>query len=299
MILAVTGGTGFVGSRLLKLALARGHEVRALARSPQPLRPGVTWVPGDLHADSALTQLCTGADAVIHIAGVINAPSRAAFLDGNAGGTERMLKAADLAGVRRFVHVSSLSAREPGLSMYGMSKAESEARVRDSRLDWSIVRPPGVYGPGDRETLELFTLAKLGLALVPWRGRASWIHADDLSAALLHLAGSSAPFATFEIDDGSGGYDHPAFARMVGEAVGRRVTVLRAPDALMALAALAATAATRPFGRLPKLSRDRARYFAHPDWTVQGPAPAGWSPAIPTPQGLAETAQWYREAGWL
>ncbi|MCA3255964.1 MAG: NAD(P)-dependent oxidoreductase [Alphaproteobacteria bacterium] len=299
MILAVTGGTGFVGSRLLKMALAQGHEVRALTRSERPMQPGVSWIPGDLDAETALARLCDGADAVIHIAGVINAPDRAGFLAGNAGGTGRMVRAAETVGVRRFVHVSSLAAREPGLSMYGMSKAESEARVRDSRLDWSIVRPPGVYGPGDRETLELFTLAKRGLALVPWQGRASWIHADDLSAALLHLAGSAGSSDTFEIDDGTGGYDHPTFARMVGAAVGRRVAVLRAPNALMSLAALAATAATRPFGRLPKLSRDRARYFAHPDWTAHGPAPAGWSPAIPTPQGLAETAGWYREAGWL
>lgn len=299
MILAVTGGTGFVGSRLVKLALEAGHAVRALTRSPRPMRPGVTWVPGDLDAERALVQLCNGADAVIHIAGVINAPNRAAFLDGNAGGTARMLTAAEATGVRRFVHVSSLSAREPDISLYGLSKAESEARVRDSKLDWTIVRPPGVYGPGDRETLELFTLARRGLALTPWRGRASWIHADDLSAALLHLAETPAPGAMFEIDDGSGGYDHATFAQMIGDAVGRRVTVLRAPSAVMTLAALAANAATLPLGRVPKLSLDRARYFAHPDWTVQGPVPAGWAPAIPTPQGLADTAAWYRAAGWL
>ena len=83
-----------------------------------------------------------------------------------------MLAAATAAGVRRFVFVSSLAAREPQLSMYGASKARAEALVERSGLDWSIVRPPAVYGPGDRETLELFKMARLGLVLMPPAGRA-------------------------------------------------------------------------------------------------------------------------------
>ncbi len=78
-----------------------------------------------------------------------------------------MLAAATAGGVQRFVHVSSLAAREPKLSMYGASKARAEELVRCSGLDWAIVRPPAVYGPGDKETLELFRMAKLGLMLMP------------------------------------------------------------------------------------------------------------------------------------
>ena len=106
---------------------------------------------------------------MIHVAGVINAPDAAAFEHGNVAGTLAMLAAATAGGVHRFVHVSSLAAREPKLSLYGASKAHAEELVTSSGLDWAIVRPPAVYGPGDKETLELFQMAKLGLMLMPPR----------------------------------------------------------------------------------------------------------------------------------
>ena len=193
MSLAVTGGTGFVGRRLIQLAAERGHEVRALTRRPQEPRDGVEWIEGSLENREALEGLVTESDAVIHVAGVINAPDAAGFEAGNVTGTLAMLAAATAAGTRRFVHVSSLAAREPKLSQYGASKARSEELVQGSGLDWIIVRPPAVYGPGDKETLELFKMAKSGLILLPPRGRLSLIHFDDLARLLLVLAESRYP----------------------------------------------------------------------------------------------------------
>jgi len=210
-----------------------------------------------------------------------------------------MIAAAQAAGVRRFVHVSSLAAREPALSRYGASKAKSEALLPGSGLDWAIVRPPAVYGPGDRETLELFRLAAKGVALVPMRGRASFIHADDLAAALLALATGNAS-GIFEPDDGHpDGYEHGAFARLIGEAVGRRPLVVRVPKAGMLAGAAVDTAIARLSRRLPKLSFDRAHYFAHPDWVSHGAPIPDWTPRIGVREGLAATAEWYRAAGWL
>lgn len=294
--LAVTGGTGFVGQRLLKLAIENGHRVRALTRRPQQPIEGIDWIPGDL---TGCGDLCDGADAVIHVAGVINARTAAEFIAGNVEGTRVALAAAKASGVRRFIHVSSLAAREPGLSGYGASKAASEALPPLSGLDWAIVRPPAVYGPGDRETLELFRLAAHGIALVPRRGHASFIHVDDLAAALLALALGNAS-GTFEPDDGHlGGYEHGAFARLIGSAVGKRPLVLRVPRGGMLAGAAVDTTISRLRGRLPKLSFDRARYFAHPDWVSRSPAIPGWSPQITAAEGLAATARWYRDAGWL
>ena len=295
-ILAVTGGTGFVGQRLLRLAAVRGQSVRALARRPQAPMPGVQWIAGDLANPGTL---CAGADAVIHVAGVINARTAAEFDAGNVAGTRAMIEAAQVASVRRFVHVSSLAAREPGLSRYGASKAKSEALPPASGLDWAIVRPPAVYGPGDRETFELVRLAARGLALVPSRGRASFIHADDLAAALLALAGGDAS-GTFEPDDGHpDGYDHDEFARLIGDAVGRAPLVVRVPKIGMLAGAAVDTALARLTGRLPRLSFDRAQYFAHPDWVSCGAQIPGWAPRIAAPAGLAATADWYRAEGWL
>ncbi|MDV3257459.1 MAG: NAD(P)H-binding protein, partial [Sphingomonas sp.] len=188
--LAITGATGFVGSRLLALALEGGHEVRALARRPQEERQGVSWIEGALDRPDSLEQLLEGARAVIHVAGVINAPDAAGFEAGNVAGTAAVIAAAKKVGTGRFIHVSSLAAREPGLSVYGETKARSEELVSSSGLDWSIVRPPAVYGPGDRETLDLFRMAKSGLVLLPPAGRLSLIHVDDLGQLLISLAAS-------------------------------------------------------------------------------------------------------------
>jgi nucleoside-diphosphate-sugar epimerase len=168
--LAITGATGFVGARLLKIAVEQGHEVVALTRRSQNERHGVTWVQGALDNRQALQRLVAECEAVIHVAGVISAPDAAGFEAGNVNGTLGLLAAATATGVQRFVHVSSLAAREPKLSLYGASKARSEELVQRSGLDWAIVRPPAVYGPGDRETLDLFKAARLGLVPLPPRG---------------------------------------------------------------------------------------------------------------------------------
>ena len=301
MRLAVTGATGFVGSHLLDVAVAAGHEIVALTRREQPPRENVTWVGGDLHDRAALERLVADADAIIHVAGVITGHTPAVFERGNVEGTLAMLAAATAGGVRRFVDVSSLAAREPKLSLYGASKARAEELVMHSGLDWAIVRPPAVYGPGDRETLELFRMARIGVMLMPPKGRISVIHADDLARLLLALAAADAPSTILiEADDGKpGGWTHREFAKALAEAVGTRAAVISSPGVLLRLAARADQLFR---GEKAKLTTDRAAYFSHRNWVVEPKraAPAElWRPQIATPDGLKMTAAWYREKGWL
>ena len=301
MKLAVTGGTGFVGSHLLDVALAAGHHIAALTRRDQQPRENLMWVPGDLGDRDALHRLVDGADAIIHVAGTISAPNAAAFEKGNVAGTLAMLAAATAGGIRRFVHVSSLAAREPKLSLYGASKAKAEELVHSSGLDWTIVRPPAVYGPGDKETLELFRMAKLGLMLMPPKGRVSVIHADDLARLLLALAGPSVPSNILvEADDGNpGGWTHREFAQALAAAVGTKPAILSSPGILLRAAAHLDQWWR---GEKAKLTVDRAAYFSHRNWVVEPKRacpPQIWRPRIETPQGLADTAAWYREHGWL
>jgi nucleoside-diphosphate-sugar epimerase len=301
MRLAVTGGTGFVGAHLINAAVAAGHSVKALTRRDQPERASVDWVRGDLADRGALERLVESADGVIHVAGVINAQQASGFHDGNVAGTLTMLAAATAGGVQRFVQVSSLAAREPKLSLYGASKAEAEELVRGSGLDWSIVRPPAVYGPGDRETLELFKMARLGLMVMPPRGRISVIHVGDLVRLLLALAREGAPSnILIEPDDGKpGGWTHKEFARALGAAVGKKPLVVSAPGMLLRTAARADQLVR---GSKAKLTADRAAYFCHPDWFVDPKlgAPAElWKAQVATAKGLTDTAAWYREQGWL
>jgi nucleoside-diphosphate-sugar epimerase len=301
MKLAVTGGTGFIGSHLLDVALAAGHQVNALTRRDQPPREHLRWIAGDMSDRAALEQLVDGVDAIIHVAGTISSPTAAGFELGNVAGTLSMLAAATAGGVRRFVHVSSLAAREPKLSLYGDSKARAEELVHSSGLDWAIARPPAVYGPGDKETLELFRMAKLGVMLMPPRGHVSVIHADDLAGLLLALAQPAAPSNILvEADDGKrGGWTHREFARALAGAVGTRAAVISSPGILLRMAARADQLLRGPRA---KLTVDRAACFSHRNWVVEPKRacpPGLWKPAIDTPQGLKDTAAWYREQGWL
>jgi nucleoside-diphosphate-sugar epimerase len=298
--LALTGATGFVGKATVDHALARGIHVRALTRREQPAREGVTWIAGSLDHEEALARLASGADAVVHIAGVVNAPTAEGFVRGNVDGTRHMVAAAASMGVRRFVHVSSMAAREPQLSQYGHSKERAEQAVCASGLDWTMIRPPGVYGPGDLEMRDIFRMAKLGLVLLPPNGRISLVHVADLARLLVTLALTDPGREVYECDDGvDGGYTHHQFARMVGHAVGRNPLPVSFPRPLIHLAGQA----DRFFREAnAKLTPDRAAYLSHPDWTTdpgRRPPAALWAPQIATPDGLAQTAAWYRAEGLL
>ena len=301
MKLAITGATGFVGGRLLLAARDAGHSVRAIARRPMSHRDGIEWIEGSLENATALERLCDGADAVIHVAGVINARDHAGFEAGNVAGTAAILAAAKSAGSKRFIHISSLAAREPELSNYGASKARAEVLVKTAGIPFAIVRPPAVYGPGDREVLELFKMARRGLIALPPAGRLSLLHADDLAQLLIALAGrDDLAASTFEPDDGhAAGYSHREFAALLGSAVKRSAIAVPVPQAFLRTAA-ALDGLIRRDGA--KLTADRVAYFCHPDW-VADPAKAAppdvWRPKIETGQGLAETAEWYRAEGWL
>ena len=295
----MTGATGFLGGHVLTRLVDAGHTVRALTRRAQPERQNVTWIAGALDDDAALAELCNGAAAIVHVAGVVSGDATT-FDAGNRVGTLAVLRAAKDADVARFVHVSSLAAREPQLSMYGASKRAAEDAVVASSLDWQIVRPPAIYGPGDTENLELFRFAKRGLVPLPPGGRMSVIHADDMAELIVALLGTDAANGLYEPDDGMpGGWSHRDFARAIGSAVGRKVLTIPLPVSLVRVAAMLDG---RLRGTKAKLTPDRATYFCHPDWTVdpaRRPPPELWRPRITTAAGLAATATWYRETGWL
>lgn len=299
MIIALTGATGFLGGHVLQCALEVGHSVRALTRKPQTERDGVTWVPGALDNEASLLALCEGADAVIHVAGVVNGSAQA-FDTGNRIGTQELLYAAETCHVARFVHVSSLAAREPKLSLYGASKRAAEDAVVTSTRDWRIVRPPAIYGPGDTDNLELFRFARKGLVPLPPKGRMSVIHAEDMAQLIVAMLDDAASHGFYEADDGMpGGWTHKDFAAAIGAAVGRKIVTFAMPSALVRAGA-SLDGLLR--GTKAKLTPDRAAYFCHPDWTIdpaKRPPSELWTPRIATAAGLAATAEWYREKGWL
>ncbi|GGD98228.1 epimerase [Tsuneonella deserti] len=302
-LVALTGGTGFVGRATRGALEQAGYAVRGLARTvPQDAGGSTEWVQGGLGDRAAIERLVADAEAVVHVAGLTTATDPARFEEANVAGTMAMIESAARAGVRRFVFVSSLSAREPQLSAYGASKERAERLVMASGLDWTIVRPPGVYGPWDVDYLEMFKLARRGIVPVPPPGRSSLIHVHDLADLLVALVppSESAVHRTFEPDDGhNGGWSHRELARVIGWAVGRRPMVIHLSRTMLTHAARADRLVRRSRARL---TADRVGYMLHPDWLVDESraVPAElWQPRIQTRDGIKATARWYREQGWL
>ena len=301
-VVAITGGTGFVGQAVLDAAERQGTKLRALARKVPDDRPQMDWIRGDLSDAGALSRLVQGVGALVHIAGLTNTPDPAEFDAANVTGTANLIAAAKDAKVKRFVFVSSLSAREPLLSRYGASKAAAEELVKASGLDWTIIRPPGVYGPRDVDYLDMFKAAKMGIVPLPPGGASSMIHVDDLAELLLACVPASPKLRRkmFEPDDGRlGGWSHKEMAAAIGAAVGRKVLAPHLPGWVLSLAA--------GFDRLArgdkaKLTADRVSYMTHPNWVARSALAVPqeiWTPTIATEDGLRSTAAWYRARGLL
>lgn len=308
-LIAITGATGFVGTHLIAHLKSQGRPVRVLARNPDK----VTGAPdevveGDLASPGALTALCEGAHTVVHCAGVVAACSREEFDTVNVSGTAAVLDAAKTAGIKRFVHVSSLAAREPELSDYAASKRSGEVMVRQSGRDlsWVVLRPPAVYGPGDRATLPLIKQLTNRIALVPGTGagRASLIHVRDLASAIAHVcADAGLVHAVYELDDGKqGGYSWRELSDAAGEAAGHKVSCVFLPRAVVKVAGAVEVALARRARRAPEVTPGKVRELYHSDWVCHDnllQESCDWHPAVPLVEGLKETATWYRAQGWM
>lgn len=298
-VAAVTGATGFVGPHLVAALARHGWTLRLLMRrwTPLPSLAGVeaeiVW--GDLSDEASLRTLVAGADAVVHAAGLIKARRTSDFDRINRDGTARL---SALAPDTPFLLLSSLAAREPQLSPYAASKHAAEEGVARRSGRWLAVRAPAVYGPGDRETLAYFKMAKSGFALQPDRpdARLALIHVEDLAEALAQSLDQPLASGVYEVDDGhSGGYSHADMAAAAGEALGRSVRTIRIGERLMA--AVAALNRLRPGPQI--LSIDKVRELFHPDWTVHPPHLTGVSPRFGLLEGFRHTISWYRTHGWM
>lgn len=317
----VTGATGFVGGHLAEALLRRGAEVTALVRSPGKAalltELGVRQVSGDLHSSEALRAATAGQDVIYHVAGLIAARNDAEFLRGNRDGTANLIRALGDAAPR-LVLVSSLAAGGPAprgrpltgneppapVTMYGQSKLAGEEIVRASRLPWTIVRPPMVYGPRDTEVLRLFRIARSGLVPVFGDGsqELSAVYGPDLAEALIAAATSDAAIGKTYYACHPERFSSSEFVRAVGGSLGRTVRVLTLPE-WIARAALGVTgAAARLTGTATILTSDKANEFFQPAWTGDPTTlirDTGWQPAHDLAAGLAATAEWYRRRGWL
>jgi nucleoside-diphosphate-sugar epimerase len=281
--------------------LERGFQVRILARNPDKAgeltAQGASLIVGDLQNTAALQQFVAGSDAIVHAAGAVRGGSQADFDQVNVAGTAALLSAIKVQSHRpRLLLLSSLAAREPDISWYAHSKRDSERLLEQTPdLDWIIMRPPAVYGPGDKEMLPIFQWMGRGIAFVPGsaEARISLIHVADLVAAIMAcLHSPETRHQTLSLSDGKAdGYNWHEMAGMAGATWARRVRLCRVPAWLLDTVAQLNIRAAGITGSAPMLTPPKLRELRHKDWVADNGAICAkteWTPTITLPEGLAE-----------
>lgn len=306
---AITGATGFIGQRVCSLLQQNGWRVRALLRSParaqaQQLRID-EQVQGGLDDVAALTKLVTGTVAVVHCAGAVRGASQQDFDRVNVDGVRNLLTAIEAVDTApRLLCLSSLAAREPQLSFYAGSKRRGEQVLEQQAagLDWLALRPPAVYGPGDRELLPLFKAMAKGFAPLPGSAdaRFSMIFVDDIAAAILAWLQrqDAPPSGVYSLHDGRpGGYDWADVCETVGQLCQQRVRRIAIPAALLDVSAHVNRRLAGWCNYAPMLTPEKLCELRHPDWVCDNDAiekVLDWRPEVQLEEGLRRTPGWCR-----
>lgn len=310
-LVAVTGATGFVGSQIVRRLAKSGWQIRILARQmpSAALSPGTCLevILGDLNDSNSLQALVRGADLVVHVAGIVKARRPADFITVNEGGVVNLLTALNVVNpAARLIHISSIAAREPGLSPYAASKSAGEAAVErlSAGRKWVILRPSAVYGPADMEILPLFKAAAAGFCPYPAApgARVSLIHVQDLAAAVAAVA-TTADWRRpiYEVDDG-GAYSWDMILGALGEASGRRVKGVRLPRCMIYPVAGFSQVLQAMTGETRVLCIAKIPELYHADWVAHGPRlqdEAAYRSEFGLAAGFRETLGWYRTHSFI
>ena len=328
MRILLTGASGFLGSHIAEQLDQQGADVRALVRPTSDTRfleglEHVTLLSGAMSDKASLLAATEGVDGIIHAAGLVKAREPDDFHRTNAQGTANLLRAArqNASGIERFVLVSSLAVMGPSkdgrpvpssaapnpVTHYGRSKlaAEEAALSEAQSLPITIIRPPMIYGPRDREILPFFKSVRLGvLPLTGSQGSLlSAIFAADCAAACIKALAADVPSgSTFFVEDGRLETLGELIAH-IENALDRRAWLrIRVPRFLMYGAALGSEVYGRVMGRAVMLTRDKLNELLAPHWvcdSTEAQAALGWRPRISFDEGTRITGAWYRREGWL
>lgn len=332
----ITGASGFVGSHLAEALAARACRVTCLVRKTSRVehlkRLGAGLAFGDVTESAGLARAVAGQDVVYHVAGLVKALRAAELERVNAEGVRRVAEACAAASRPPvLVLVSSLAAAGPApkgrprteldapapVSHYGRSKRAGELAAREfaGRVPTTIVRPPIVFGPGDRGCLEWFKgIERFRVHPVPgWRRRTySLIHVADLAALLVLAAERGERIGPSEAgeDAARGCYfgecgervTYAEMGRRMAKALGRRVLVWHLAMPVVWTVTAGVELVSRVRGRQHYLNFDKIREAAAGNWTCSSEKAArelGFAPAAPLDERLRETVAWYRREGWL
>lgn len=292
----ITGATGFIGQRLVSCLLAKGVVVRAVVRpdkKPDSRIPvNCDQVAVALTDVERLSRIVSDCSAVIYCAGSVRGRKPADFSLANIEGIKAMGEAMERSGSSsHLLLLSSLAASEPELSDYAHSKNAGEQLLSNfPTLAWTVLRPPAVYGPGDREMLPILKMIRRGLLAHagPTDQRLSLLHVDDLvnAIAIWLSAHQRCLHQTYAIDDGTpGGYSWSK----IGEAVNNgKIVRIRLPAIVLKGAAKLNLLLSNLLGYAPMLTPGKVRELVHPQWLCDNKAftqATGWKPQLDLKQG--------------
>ena len=332
---AITGATGFIGTHLTRRLAAEGIATRVLSRRAntvaargrapgQELWPAsVEVVRGDIHDRGALRALVSGCELVYHLAALTRAATEARLFSVNVGGTSAIVDAIGEAAPARphLILMSSQAAVGPSplaapldehapakpISRYGRSKRAGErvaAAAARRGIPVTIIRPPSVYGPGERDILTYFRLVSRGVIPVMRREpRVSLVYVGNLVDALMAAAApQAAPLEPRLLHVADDAMTMSELGQMVATALGRRARRLAVPLSVVAATGYLLEAWSQLAHRSPVLNRDRLRELRQPAWLLAShrlERLLGHTPRVGTAAAVAETARWYVVNGWL
>jgi len=322
----VTGATGFIGSHLVELLLKKNHAVRVLLRKTSDTiwlnGLQVEYAYGDLFDEAALHKAVADVDYVYHSAGVTKAKTKEEYFRGNTEGTKNILEATlrRNPALKRFVQISSQTAAGPSpsklpvteeapchpITSYGRSKLRAEEICLEKRdaLPITIVRPPAVYGPRDKDIFEFFNTMSKGLQ--PMVGLhekyVSLIHVSDLVRGFVMAAESDVSKGGIYFISSRSIYGWKEVGEITRRLMARSVVRLRIP----APGVYAIAGVSEFFGLFSKkpvlINFEKARDMVQSYWTCDSSKAKrdfGYEEEISLEQGIRSTLDWYKSRGWL
>jgi len=322
----ITGGTGFIGSHTVEELLRLGFSVTCLVR---PGRKDPGWLQNlpvlirtvDFVDVETLSRVLADADYLFHVAGVTKARNTREYRIGNVDTTRALLDASEKSGrLRKFCFVSSLTASGPSndgrprreddphapITAYGRSKREAEEVCRDVRglVPSVIIRPPAVYGPRDRDILEMFRWVQRGIAPImgPRQKTLSLIHVTDLARGIVEATLSDRTTGNTYFIANQQPYAYTDLLTLAAEILGKNIAFLKIPTPLIYATAAVVQVVSGLTSQAPILNLDKVRDLVAPHWTCDSGrlrADIAFSERIPIEEGFRSTIRWYQSQRWL
>ena len=320
----ITGANGFVGSRLCRRMIADGYRVIAGVRegcdATYLVDQDVEYRFGDITHPETLPGMVSGMDYIIHNAGVVKATRQALYYEVNQIGTRNLLNAASAFNdLKKFILISSAAAAGPSkpdqpktesmpaepITAYGRSKAAGEREILAvaDKINSVIIRPPAIYGPGDKEMYAFFNI--VNNRIIPYLGslkrRIQLVHVDDLAAGVSAALRAQTESGSIYFIGENRSYSFSELVKLLHGAVGRAGIPIYIPGWLVRMIAHLSERTMRMFGKVPMFTVEKADEILG-DWEIsieKARNDLGFESKIPFAEGALETTYWYREEGWL